>query len=63
MKYTKGQKWFGGGITETVASNAKNATPISAVAYVANATQFVRLIPTVVTAVLTTSVPCLLCRR
>ncbi|KAJ4342301.1 hypothetical protein N0V87_001287 [Didymella glomerata] len=40
LKYTKGQKWFGGGITETVASNAKNATPISAVAYVANATQF-----------------------
>ncbi|KAF1933027.1 uncharacterized protein M421DRAFT_53755 [Didymella exigua CBS 183.55] len=40
LKYTKGQKWIGGGITETVASNAKNATPISAVAYVANATQF-----------------------
>jgi len=42
LKYTSGQKWVGGGITETVATNAKNATPISAVAYAANSTQFVR---------------------
>jgi hypothetical protein len=63
LKYTKGQKWIGGGITETVASNAKNATPISAVAYVANTTQFVSLMPTAVAAVLTTPVPCLLCGR
>lgn len=41
MKYTKGQKWIGGGVTETVATNAKNATPISAVSYAANSTQFV----------------------
>lgn len=41
MKYTSGQKWIGGGITETVATNAKNATPISAVSYAANSTQFV----------------------
>ncbi|KAL1594108.1 hypothetical protein SLS59_008942 [Nothophoma quercina] len=40
MRYTSGQKWIGGSITETVASNAKNATPISAVAYAANGTQF-----------------------
>lgn len=42
LKYTSGQKWVGGTITETVASNAKNATPISAVSYAANSTQFVR---------------------
>lgn len=63
MKYTKGQKWIGGEITETVASNAKNGTPISAVAYAANATQFVSLVFTVITAVLTTIVSCLLCGR
>ncbi|KAJ4309426.1 hypothetical protein N0V94_008933 [Neodidymelliopsis sp. IMI 364377] len=40
MKYTKGQKWAGGGVTETVATDAKNATPISAVSYAANSTQF-----------------------
>lgn len=43
LKYTKGQKWLGGGVTETVASNAKNATPISAVSYAANSTQFVSM--------------------
>ncbi|KAF3007434.1 hypothetical protein E8E13_003539 [Curvularia kusanoi] len=40
MKYTKGQKWIGGGATETVANNAKNGTAISAVSYAANSTQF-----------------------
>ncbi|UPX14119.1 uncharacterized protein EKO05_0004610 [Ascochyta rabiei] len=40
LKYTKGQKWVGGSESTIVASDAKNATPISAVSYVANATQF-----------------------
>lgn len=62
LKYTMGQKWIGGGVTETVASNAKNATPISAVAYVANATQFVSSITSVIIAVLISPVPCVLCR-
>lgn len=48
-KNTNGQKWIGGGITETVASNAKNSTPISAVSYAANGTQFVS--PTIHTAI------------
>ncbi|KAJ4341714.1 hypothetical protein N0V95_007147 [Ascochyta clinopodiicola] len=40
LKYSKGQKWVGGTELTIVASDAKNATPISAVSYAANDTQF-----------------------
>lgn len=60
MKYTKGQKWIGGSKSEIIASDAKNATPISAVAYVANSTQFVGFTPWLTTIALTAIVPCVL---
>jgi hypothetical protein len=44
MTYDKNQEWSGGSSSETVASDAKNATPISAVAYVSNTTQYVSFI-------------------
>ena len=42
MQYTTDKKWIGGTKTETVATDAKNSTPISAVAYASNGQQFVR---------------------
>jgi hypothetical protein len=41
MQYTTDQKWQGGSRSETVATDAKNGTPISAVAVGLNATQYV----------------------
>lgn len=41
MQYTDDEKWVGGTRSETVATDAKNATAISAVAYALNETQFV----------------------
>lgn len=43
MQYTTDRKWIGGTKSETVASDAKNATPISTVAYNVEGTQFVSL--------------------
>ncbi|KAH8732188.1 hypothetical protein GQ44DRAFT_766340 [Phaeosphaeriaceae sp. PMI808] len=40
MQYTTDRKWIGGTKSETVATDAKNGSPISAVAYAINATQF-----------------------
>jgi hypothetical protein len=42
MQYTTDQKWIGGTKAETVATDAKNASPISAVAVGLNSTQYVR---------------------
>lgn len=42
MQYTTDKKWEGGSRTETVATDAKNGSPISAVAVPINATQYVR---------------------
>ncbi|ORY07031.1 hypothetical protein BCR34DRAFT_570945 [Clohesyomyces aquaticus] len=39
MQYTTDRKWVGGGKAQTIASDAKNATPISTVAYNTNGTQ------------------------
>ena len=41
MECTTDQKWIGGSRTETIATDAKNASPISAVAVGLNSTQFV----------------------
>jgi hypothetical protein len=41
MQYTTDQKWVGGTKTETVATDAKNASPISAVSFNLNSTQYV----------------------
>jgi hypothetical protein len=41
MQYTKEQQWIGGTEKETVATDAKDATPISAVSYALNLTQHV----------------------
>lgn len=41
MQYTTDRKWIGGSKSETVASDAKSGSPISAVAYAINATQYV----------------------
>ncbi|KAF2662779.1 hypothetical protein K491DRAFT_584621 [Lophiostoma macrostomum CBS 122681] len=43
MTYDTNQNWGGGSSSETVASDAKNATPISAVAYTSNDTQYFHL--------------------
>ncbi|KAF2852411.1 hypothetical protein T440DRAFT_497919 [Plenodomus tracheiphilus IPT5] len=40
MQYTTDRKWIGGTKAETVASDAKDATPISAVSFAANSTQY-----------------------
>jgi hypothetical protein len=40
MQYTKDQQWIGGTEKETVATDAKDATPISAVSYALNFTQY-----------------------
>jgi hypothetical protein len=42
MQYTKKQQWIGGTEKEIVATDAKDATPISAVSYAINLTQYVR---------------------
>jgi hypothetical protein len=42
MQYTTDRKWIGGSKAETVATDAKNASPISAVAVGLNGTQYVR---------------------
>lgn len=42
MQYTTDKKWIGGTRAQTVATDAKNATAISTVAYALNATQYVR---------------------
>lgn len=42
MQYTADQKWVGGTKSETVATDARNATPISTVAYALNGTAKVR---------------------
>jgi hypothetical protein len=41
MQYTTDQEWVGGTKTETVATDAKNASPISAVSFNLNSTQYV----------------------
>jgi hypothetical protein len=41
MQYSSDQQWSGGSKSETVATGVKNASPISAVAYNINATQYV----------------------
>jgi hypothetical protein len=41
MQYNTDRKWTGGSKSETVATGAKNASPISAVAFVVNGTQYV----------------------
>jgi hypothetical protein len=41
MQYTTDRKWIGGTKAETVASDAKPATPISAVSFALNTTQYV----------------------
>jgi hypothetical protein len=41
MQYSSDQQWTGGSKSETVATGVKNASPISAVAYNINATQYV----------------------
>ncbi|KAF2269247.1 hypothetical protein CC78DRAFT_605597 [Lojkania enalia] len=43
MQYGPDQKWIGGERGQTVATDAKNATPISTVAYVLNGTQYFHL--------------------
>jgi hypothetical protein len=40
MQYTTDRKWIGGSKAETVATDAKNGSPISAVAYALNTTQY-----------------------
>jgi hypothetical protein len=44
MQYGTDQKWIGGTKAQTVASDAKDASPISAVAFAINATQYVSLV-------------------
>ena len=39
MQYTTDQKWVGGTKAQTVAGDAKNGSPISAVAFALNGTQ------------------------
>lgn len=41
MEYGTDQKWGGGRRQETIATDAKNSTPISAVAFALNNTQVV----------------------
>jgi hypothetical protein len=41
MQYTTDRKWIGGDKAQTIASDAKNATPISTVAYTLNGTMVV----------------------
>lgn len=41
MQYTTDRKWLGGTRSETVVTDAKNASPISAVAFLVNGTQYV----------------------
>jgi hypothetical protein len=41
MQYTTDRKWIGGTKAETVASNAKDSSPISAVSFAINHTQYV----------------------
>lgn len=43
MQYTTDQKWIGGSRSETVATDAKNATALSTVAYSLNSTQYVSI--------------------
>ncbi|KAL5409074.1 hypothetical protein PMIN04_011169 [Paraphaeosphaeria minitans] len=43
MQYTKDRKWVGGTSSETVATNAKNGTAISAVAFTLNETSYVHI--------------------
>jgi hypothetical protein len=45
MQYNTDRKWTGGSITETVATGAKNASPISAVSFGINGTQYVSHLP------------------
>ncbi|CAI9636034.1 hypothetical protein GT037_001068 [Alternaria burnsii] len=40
MQYTTDRKWIGGGKAQTVAGDAKDASPISAVAFALNETQY-----------------------
>jgi hypothetical protein len=44
MQYTTDRQWIGGTKAQTVAIDAKDASPISAVSFAINATQYVRLI-------------------
>jgi len=43
LQYTTDKKWIGGSKAQTIATDAKNSTPISAVAYSLNSTQVVRI--------------------
>lgn len=43
MQYTTDRKWIGGTRAETVASDVKDASPISAVSYAVNSTQYVHI--------------------
>jgi hypothetical protein len=44
MQYTTDRKWIGGGKAQTVAGDAKSASPISAVSFALNETQYVSMI-------------------
>ena len=44
MQYTTDRKWIGGGKAQTIAADAKDASPISAVAFALNETQYVSII-------------------
>lgn len=44
MQYTSDRKWVGGSSSETIASDAKNGSAISAVAYTMNSTSYVSVI-------------------
>ena len=44
MQYRADKKWDGGDKAQTVATDAKNGTALSAVAYLINGTQYVRFV-------------------
>jgi hypothetical protein len=41
MQYTTDKQWIGGTKAQTIATDAKDASPISAVAFAINETQYV----------------------
>ena len=49
MQYSTDQTWLGGTKAQTVASDAKDASPISAVSFAIDATQYVSIVTFVVT--------------
>jgi hypothetical protein len=44
MQYTTDRKWIGGGKGQTIAGDAKDASPISAVSFALNETQYVSML-------------------